>query len=185
MRITSISIIALVVLCSCKAADDPERNPDSGKKIIEQTNPQSELPNGLYSYISTELPDFSLVKTSEYISELSNFLEKDSQPYFCRSDFDGNGQNDYAILLWENESTICIIVFNSVDNGYNYQTLECFEKTKGSLDIVLSTEPKGEWSSIDETIDVPYDGILVEFLEESHSYSYYWKNDSFLKYLYD
>ena len=160
-------------------------NPDSGKDQIEHINSQSELPKGLYSYIRTELPNYSLVETSEYITEISDLFEKDSQLYFCRSDFNGNEKNDYAILLWKNESTICIIVFESIDNGYNHQTLDCFEKAKGSLDIVLSTEPKGEWSSIDETINVPYDGILVEILEESHSYSYYWNDDKFSKYLYD
>lgn len=151
-------------------------------KKQEVTSDKNGVSDELKSYINISLSDYSIITLSDYFDEVSSFLEGDKLPFICKSDFDGDEKMEYAILLKKGDDKLCIIAISLLEN--KHQEIDCFN-FNNEVDIILSVEKKGKWETIDETIDVPNDGILVDFAKESLSKAYYWDGQKYVEFLYD
>ena len=85
----------------------------------------------------------------------------------------------------KDSTQLSLYSFLTLDNSYQIILIDTIARLTKGIEVVIYTEPKGEWESVEETISVPFDGISIDLIEESNSWSYYWKNDRFVKFFYD
>jgi len=167
MRVAFILILIVLQQCQGKTQNIDNSNIHS-YEIIE--------------YIKDSLPGYRLVTDS--IIDCSQMNKEET--YCCTSDFNGDGFNDIAILLRDTTNRVCLFSLSLRTNVFKHYLLDCFGIWDGEIsDLSVAIEPKGKWEAIDETINVPFDGIIVNDLRKSLSKAYYWNGEKFVQFLYD
>jgi len=157
--------------------------------IIQQSYGQvlgDSLSSRIYFYVQDSMPDYNFIVKIN--SEQSSYLLQEyiNNSWGCVSDFNGDEINDYALLLRDSSDEICLFWFSITHDLVTSSLIDCFGVRKGKdIELKVFIEPKGKWEAIDTTIKVSNDGIIVDDLKESISKAYYWKKESFVKFLYD
>lgn len=172
MRLYIILLATIFLQSQCK-----------GQKTAINCSPIS---SAICSYVKDSLPEYNFITKSELDSNTSCQHKTIEQSFCCVSDFDGDGINDYALLLRDKNNKVCLFFFSVINNNVIHHLIDCFGPWKGEItELKVAVEPKGVWESVDDKIEVPFDGILVDDLRESISKAYYWNGDKFVKFLYD
>ncbi len=141
------------------------------------------IPVSIRNYLTDYLPEFIIPDKIKFIKEVEKYNEN-NEPNFCSSDFTGDKLNDYVLLLIkENKSYLLII--NSSTQGYSHFIIDDFTMHSDSIAIYIRIERRGIWKSIDEALDVKNDGIFIDLIDESLSWSYYWDGTKYKRFLYD
>lgn len=144
------------------------------------------VPPFLREYISKELKQYIIPTTEDYVAGWKSFLENKTLPFLACGDFNGDNKFDYAmILIHKGFDKSELFVFNATDYGYLYFKLEEYDVFNKKIATVISIEKKGTWESVNETITVTNDGLLVELIEEGLGWSFYWDGQQYNKFLYD
>ncbi len=140
----------------------------------------------VYQYIQDSLPNYNFITEAGNGSKSLCMQKHREQSLGCVSDFDGDTVDDYALLLRDKNNKVCLFFFSTTNNSVKHYLIDCFGIWKGEItELNIAIEPKGKWEAIDETIKVPFDGIMVNDLKESRSKAYYWNKNKFVKFLYD
>ena len=89
---------------------------------LEGDKPVLVLPDVLFKFINTTLPDFRVPTKEDMTGKWATYPKKDAVPYACWGDFNGDGLTDIALILigkirWK------LMVFNQTANG-NYEAFE-------------------------------------------------------------
>lgn len=155
----------------------------------EQTPNSSVVKNHasvIYQYVQDSLPDYNFIVESKNGSKTFWLQKYKEQSLVCISDFDGDNIDDYALLLRNQNNEVCLFFFSIVNDKVEHCLIDCFGIWEGEItELKIAIEPKGRWEAADETIIVPFDGIMVDDLRESISKAYYWDKTKFVKFLYD
>ncbi|MEA3503966.1 MAG: hypothetical protein U9R32_02050 [Bacteroidota bacterium] len=140
----------------------------------------------LYHYVQDSLSDYNFIEKFDVNSNTYCLQKIKEQSFCCISDFNGDAVNDYALLLRDDNNKVCLFFFSIVNNKVEHYLIDCFGIWEGEItELKIAIEPKGNWEAIDETVKVPFDGIIVDDLRESKSKAYYWNRGGFVKFLYD
>ena len=179
-------IITLFVFTFCTNA---KREPRTGiAKEVSKTTAKvdANLPPDLVNYVQSSLPNYSFLKEDQYVQGWKSFKFDGHIPFFCEADFNGDNRIDYALVLLDRlQNKLSVVAFFRKGNDFNYLIIDTYNYTEKAVDAIISTKKRGQWETIDETIVVPYDGINIDFVSESLSKSYYWKENKFVKVIYD
>jgi hypothetical protein len=152
----------------------------------ETTEIDNKLPSDLVNFVQSSLRNYSFLKEDQYIQGWKSFTPEGNKPFFCEADFNGDNRTDYALILIDTlQNKLSLLSFFRNDNSFNYILIDTYNYTEKSVDAILSIKKGGQWETIDETFVVPYDGINIDFVSESLSKSYFWKENKFNKVLYD
>jgi len=144
------------------------------------------IPDSVINFINTELPDFSIVTINDYVQGFIEFLrDKNELPYYCSSDFNGDNKPDHAILLIDSTKRLFLYGLIQEKNNFKKILIDKYDSQVDGIQIIIGVEKKGDWESISEKITVPYDGIYIDLIEESLSWSYYFDGKTFIRFLYD
>jgi hypothetical protein len=147
---------------------------------------ETDLPTKLNNFISNNLSDYTIVSKKDFAS---NSTSKDLalSQLFCKSDFDGNGETDYAAILKSKENQLIFFIFNSIDGKYQIHNMGSIPSgsRENGIAIKLSIEEKGKWLATDTTILVPNPGISLELLEESSTRLFYWNGTKYQRFFTD
>lgn len=136
-------------------------------------------------YLKTGLKNYTIPTREMYIKDLDCFEKSGVPPYYCSSDFDGNGSQDYALLLRDSSNQVYLYAFLTDNNSFKTVLVDSFDLFNGKIETIISVAQKGKWiSAVDET-EVQNDGITVDLIEESLGWSYYYNNKKFIRFLYD
>ncbi|MBN1117998.1 MAG: hypothetical protein JXA77_12370 [Bacteroidales bacterium] len=140
----------------------------------------------VFQYIQDYLTEYSFILDS-VVDSSSKFLQLyKEQSLGCVSDFNGDKIDDYALLLRDANNKVYLFSFSIINNSVKHYLIDCLGIWEDDFrELKVVTEPKGKWEAIEETIIVPNDGISVDDLRKSLSYSYYWEKTHFVKFLYD
>ena len=189
--------IILVLLCTllmgCKQSVSVKNIPTSGDQN-KQTEIQNksgssakieEVPYNLIEFVSQSLPKMQIPTAENYLKGWESFSNESDLPFYCSGDFNGDNLIDYCLLVIKDSTIINLYSFLNQNNGFQIVLIDSLRYLPKGIDIIVTTEPKGEWESIEETISIPFDGITVSQIEESLTWSYYYKNDRFERFLYD
>lgn len=142
--------------------------------------------SSIYQYVQDSLPDYNFIVKPKNGSKTFCVQKYEEQSLGCRSDFDGDKIDDYALLLRDKNNRVCLFFFSTVNDKIEHSLIDCFGIWEGEItELKIAVEPKGKWEAIDETIKVPFDGIMVDDFRESKSKAYYWDKTKFVKFLYD
>jgi hypothetical protein len=142
--------------------------------------------SSVYQYVQDSLPNYNFIVESKDEGKSLYMQQYKEQSLGCVSDFDGDKVDDYVLLLRDKNNKVCLFFFSTANNNVKHYLIDCFGIWKGEIkELKIAVEPKGKWEAIDETIKVPFDGIMVDDLKESRSKAYYWDKNKFTKFLYD
>lgn len=142
--------------------------------------------SSIYQYVQDSLPNYKFIVESKEGSKSLCVQKYKEQSLGCMSDFDGDMVDDYVLLLRDENNKVCLFFFSIANNNVKHFLIDCFGIWEGKItELNITVEPKGKWEAIDETIKVPFDGIMVDDLKESRSKAYYWNKTKFVKFLYD
>lgn len=138
----------------------------------------------LNKFIKNNSDKYELITINHYDTLYKQFTDTNN-PFIIKVDFNGDNLIDFATIV-RNKITdkIDLLGFINNNNCFECYFIDTFNN-EGKLDIILSVENKGEWTSIDNIIYIDNDGITVERFNESLSFSYYWKNSTFMKFYWD
>ncbi|MCW3785758.1 hypothetical protein [Plebeiibacterium sediminum] len=152
-----------------------------GNNIFSQN-----IPDHIIHFIEEKLPQLSKVSIDEYVAYWNDFMEEEGQlPYYCSGDFNGDNNKDYAILLTDSVKQLYLYSFLKNENSYKVILIDKLASQNEMIQIVVHIEPKGVWESIVDEINVSKEGVTIDLLDESLSWSYYFEDDKFIKFLYD
>lgn len=173
-----MTFLSLMILSFC--------NPSVSNTVNEKKIDDDFLPNSIKNLIKDSLSEYSVPNENQFIDEWKSY-DHISTPRFAFSDFNGDSKKDYAIiLLSKNYKEILLVVFLS-DNMHSFSIhrVNIFNLNENLIDVFISVEKKGYWQTSKGKINIKHDGICVDWASESISFSYYWKNNNFQKFLYD
>lgn len=192
MKIAVYLGAVMVVCLSCNSHNGGSKNKElllteiTGNSNNIASNQDKCVPPFLREYISKELKQYIIPTTEDYVAGWKSFLENKTLPFLACGDFNGDNKFDYAmILIHKGFDKSELFVFNATDYGYLYFKLEEYDVFNKKIATVISIEKKGTWESVNETITVTNDGLLVELIEEGLGWSFYWDGQQYNKFLYD
>lgn len=146
---------------------------------------QNLLPDFIKTIIKDSLKEYVIPDEKMFDSEWKSY-EHITTPMFAFSDFNGDKEKDYAIiLLSKNHRQILLCVFLSNKKSYTIYRIRTFNLNNNFIDVFISIQKKGYWQTVYTKKLVKYNGITVDWASESLSFSYYWTNNQFVKFLYD
>ena len=186
-RILFLSI-AVIIMAGCtsrkdkKVLSDVDNNPKN-----EITQDKIQLPVDLIKLITDSLDGYSIPTKEDYDTKVNSFIESIPYPYFCKDDFDGNREIDYAFLLKSSDNRLSFFIFNNINDNFqiiNMGSIPMGISEKG-ITTIISIKEKGNWFAFDTTIFVPNNGISLELLEESRTNSYYWDGSRYQRFFED
>jgi len=111
----SVLVAAAIWLLGVSGASAPRR-PDKAELI----------PESLATYLKESYPDLSILPKDRAIGELlqyfANEIKGQPSPFVCSGDFDGDGREDYALVLWDKaRSGLKVHAFHQTA-GHSYTT---------------------------------------------------------------
>ena len=175
-RILFLAIVITSVLgCTTKNYKTAHSSAESKTKA-EVTIDKIPIPDDLVKLITDNLEVYTIPTKEDYDPKLISFIKTIPYPYFCKNDFDGNGEVDYAFLLKSKDKSLTFFIFNCIKTNYHTINMGSIPMgiTENGLATIISVKEKGDWVAFDTTISVPNGGISLELLEESRTHSYYW-----------
>ncbi|HOL29496.1 MAG: hypothetical protein KBG33_03265 [Paludibacteraceae bacterium] len=171
-------LFLMVISINTLIASNPIKYNQSNKEV---------LPENLKVLVRDSFCDYSIPTENQFIDEWKTY-EHITKPMFAFSDFNGDSKNDYAVLLLsEKFKNVIIVVFLSGNNDYSYTIyrIKKFDLNSNLIDVFISIEKKGYWECANGKKYIKHDGIRVDLASESLSFSYYWANSIFRKFLCD
>jgi hypothetical protein len=155
----------------------------SASNIYNQKN--FSLPCNIKKILQDSISGYYIPNKNQYIEEWKEY-EQITEPMFAFSDFNGDSKQDYGIVLISKENNkVIFVVIVSFNDSYKIYKIKTFEISEKLIDIFISVEKKGYWESASEKKQIKYDGINVVWASASLSFSYYWYNNGFKRFLYD
>jgi hypothetical protein len=143
------------------------------------------IPEKLLESIETQLQELTILSSNLYLTDWKSFKSDSIPPFISSSDFNGDGDLDFAVLLMNQNNTLYLYSFIANVEDYTPILIDTFSYKNRGIDAILGITDKGEWEASDEKLLVPNDGISIDFFEKSLGWSYYWKEGKFERFLYD
>ncbi len=176
------------ILAAATPAEEPKKSDGSLKKNAQELA----LPNEVKQYLAEKLPSYTQVTKKDYDAiwfrpDNKKHLEEFNRS--LRADFDGNGKDDFALLMKgqvDGEKKLALIVVRAMDNGHAHEILDSYAALPavretieidppGKKSMGLADDPDPEM----KTILLP--SILVTPLESCGEVRYYWEKDRWHK----
>jgi len=155
-------------------------------RVSSEKYSQKLLPDFIKIILKDSLNEYIIPDEKMFDSEWKSY-EHITTPMFAFSDFNGDKEKDYAIILLskKNHRKILLCTFLSNEKSYFICRIRTFDLNNDLIDVFISTQKKGYWQTANGGKLIKTDGITVDWASESLSFSYYWTNNQFVKFLYD
>jgi len=187
-RLLIVLFICSNLVCS-KNHTNTSSNPVNANSISKKDSTNLKdinvIPSELLAFINEKLSNYRIPRIDEYNSDWVKFLSKDKIPFYCTSDFTGNGKKDHALLLMSDNQQFSLFVFNTEGTDYKYYLLDNYKLLNNKICVLLSVQEKGIWEGIDISVNVKNDGIKAEKFCDSKAKAYYWDIDKYVEFIAD
>lgn len=175
----------LVLVCCAATGESSDSSPPSDVPTAHEVK----LPESLLDYLGKHMPDFRPVTQADYDpvwfepDSQANALEGDWFNWSLRADFDGNGKDDYAIILTSNvgdKSHVALVVVRAARKGWRHDILQSYE-SEIPIRLIIHLDPPGmKKCGNGDDEDAPLKmirnpSIVRDFLETDAMLRYYWK----------
>ena len=108
-------LIIILIISSLTGCNSNNRKTDritSGDNTTSFTSiNKAPIPENLYKVISDSLNGFYIPTKEDYDPKLLPDIKEIPFPFFCKNDYDGNGEIDYGLLLKSTENTLNFFIF--------------------------------------------------------------------------
>ena len=117
-RFFSVGILSLLLLANSLAV---RASDDSPKILLRENKPVLVLPESLTQYIKAKYPNLRVPNVEDMTADWATYLKKDTVPYACWGDFNGDGMTDVALILIGKQRWR-LLAFNQTDE-HTYEAL--------------------------------------------------------------
>jgi len=148
----------------------------------------AQLPVNVDAFIKINYPSAKYPDHEMFTTYWKYFAADGAQndPYFGIADYNGDGYDDYAVLLII-DSTLHLVVLNKTKS--EFEQFELYDPIKmnspSDINCGIFVEPPGEFKETEagktreiESIGNEYFGIHLKFFESSSIY-FYWEDNEF------
>lgn len=148
--------------------------------------PQNHSGADINQFISDSMPGWSAPGKSEWEKYWYDRYQKGKDTiYRVQSDFDGNGQQDYAFILKDSAANYAVWAFMRKDSTYSpHRVYDITRLPNRKLHVGLSVLKAGTYNDLNTIDTVPakvqteHPAIHVIFFETAAK-AYYWKDGAF------
>lgn len=189
--IKNVAIVTLVLLgwalgtpCTSHAGAPPESGPFSDLSLRdERTNVA--IPETVTSYLEEVLPGYVEVTLEDY----SEIYVKNDRSWLTRNvsaDFDGNSQNDFALLMKTSTGNVVLVSVHAIEESYEHYVI-ADDLGKSPTRFVLGVDGPGPTSvgmadAVPPRIkDLKWPGITANEMETCNSLFYYFEDGKYVK----
>lgn len=166
----AISALFATVMLAQETESDEEQNLQFAHDVV--------LPEAIQKFLRTKLSDYVPVRKEDYDQVWFEQGGDDIPHWSAVADYDGNGKDDYAVLMKRNDD-VALIVVRSLDKTYTHEVLRVEESDSPVTVVVHNVEPG--WTNI-SSIDDPNPekkylknpSLWTGILETCSSYRHYW-----------
>lgn len=147
----------------------------------------AQLPESLHTYLKTELPAFHPVTEKDFVAgsfdgnreQLSTSL-----PWLAQADFDGNGMDDFALLMLgikDGKRHVSLVTARAGENGWTHEVLHSYTWDRAVPDK-LDLEPAGpvfmgyDENGQERTETLAYPSVTMGGLKQCPAHRYCWKD---------
>jgi hypothetical protein len=146
----------------------------------------SSLPD-INKLIKADFPQCRLLQLKDLDHDLHQYFiahHRSAQPGYINADFDGNGKEDYAVLLLCNDKkkqSIRFVVFMAnKNNSYSYIKIENWSDELSLKNLYLESTKPGKIKDSESGRTITTKNACFSLnLFEAASQVYYWKNGKF------
>lgn len=176
-----LGILALVSgIAAAADAPEPDRQPDT---VLPHA---VALPDPLREYLEKKLPDFRPVTLEDYGAgrfEGEREDDREGLQWIVKADFDGNGSDDYALLMVgdvKGKRHITLVAARAVKGGWSHELLKSYASDRAVSDTLV-VEPAGDVfmgfkkDGMEKVVSLPYPSVAIGGLQQCLSDRYYWK----------
>jgi hypothetical protein len=94
---------------------------EGGPKIVlKDGKPELALPAPLAEFINKKLPDYHVPSDKDMIGNWAAYLKKDSVPYACWGDFNGDGRTDVVLIMIGKDTWGLFAFHQTAKGGYHF-----------------------------------------------------------------
>ena len=122
-RFFSVGVLSLLLLADTSIVRLPD---DSPRIFLRENTPVLALPESLTQYIKAKYPDLRVPGVEDMTSYWAMYLNKNTVPYACWGDFNGDGLTDVALILIGKQRWRFLAFHQSDEHGYESHGLERF-----------------------------------------------------------
>ena len=144
MSTMPVLIFLVSLVCRSAAADACKQEP----KLVsdEQKRVSLFLPESVPKTIRADFPDFRIPGQSDMKGLWATETEPGSLPYFAQGDFNGDGRQDFALVLAGQKDYSFVIFHGEADCTFSvgYKTTLPFNEGITLQSVFIRTIPKGE-----------------------------------------
>lgn len=194
-KLYSLLFCSLFLLAACTENSSTEQQTTADSVVTDtpatDTRTNNEAPQGnrgadINQFIRDSMPGWAVPESSEWEKYWYERYQKDRNTiYRVQSDFDGNGQGDYAFILKDSLDKFTVWAFMRQDDTYTpHRIYDITRLPNRKLHVGLSVLKAGTYSDLNTTDTVPakiqtrHSAIHVVFFETAAK-AYYWKDGSF------
>lgn len=182
----------LLAACSEQMSTEEQVTTDSSlsQTTVSDTAAKGTIPQGsstdVAHFIRTSMPGWSVPESTEWEKYWYDRYKKNKNTvYRVQSDFDGNGQRDYAFILRDTTGKYAVWAFMGTDETFTpYPIYDITRLADRKLHVGLGVLKAGTYNDLNTTDTVPakvqteHPAIHVVFFETAAK-AYYWKDSSF------
>ncbi|MEM6963617.1 MAG: hypothetical protein AAF573_02555 [Bacteroidota bacterium] len=197
MKKTLILFVALFCLASCKndkkeptkvtPVEETETTPSTPEEV--EIDDSLELPDEIADYLGEVMKGYDIVAKEDWLSEdyLNSFPAATRPRYnediFIEGDFNGDGLDDFATFLTDEEGNVALYAFHQTNNGYKKYRLQK-EGQPEFLGAGLEVEDPGFIYGGNKELGLEYNGIIYNVYEKTGT-TFYYKDGRYRKVLTD
>lgn len=182
----------LFAACSENTTADEQTTTDSTVSeplITDSTTPNAASPassTDIAQFIQTNMPGWSVPGKEDWEKYWYDRYNKDKNTVFrVQSDFDGNGQRDYAYILRDSTSQYAVWAFMGKEESYSPRRIYDITRLPNrKLHVGLGVLKPGTYNDLNTADTLPakvktdHPAIHVVFFETAAK-AYYWKDSTF------
>ena len=140
------------------------------KIVLAGGKPALILPARLKDLIKTELPGFHLPARKDMVKAWAAYAKKDSLPYVCWGDFNGDGRTDVILILIGKDDWRLFAFHQTAEGGYHFLEPDgfpgpagAFPKNNAAQEFYIYTVKAGEELKAGGTALIDYKAKLDTF----------------------
>ena len=183
----------LLTACTERTTTTEETTTDTTTQVVTDTSAESTLiPTNssnnttIVQYIETALPGWKVPERNSWEKYwYDRYKEGKNLVYRVQSDFDGNGQTDYAYILKDSANKYAVWAFLKNDTTYApHRIYDITQLPNSKLHVGLAVLKAGSYDDLNTAGGAPvkvqtdYPAIHVIFFETAAK-AYYWKDSTF------
>lgn len=179
------TLFLFVIILFFNAGCNSKKDSDTSVAMVTSESKELITP-AISEFLKNNLPEWSVVDTSDYVTSWWSFYDKDQIPYAVVTDMNDDQLPDYGLIMKKADSLSAVLLISSTDTFVYRMDKEVSTTETGGVEYGLSNEPPGRIDHVvnDEprSLILTSNGIALMAFEEKLRI-YYWQDGRLNRFL--